>query len=109
MAQNILLLKRYRPGYCQLKTRYCEGYTERIEWHHESYKPNPKQAKKEGKGVESCHTCHNVVHFRPWVLTYNNKKTLILARIGTEGRVRMAKGEIDLEALIAAYKPPVRE
>jgi len=109
MGSNPLIQRRGNRGYCQLRATACEGFTENLEFHHESYDPSPKQAKLEGKGLNLCHKCHNTVHFRPYLLTDGNKLKLIIARLGAEGRVRAAKGEIDINLLAASYTPPRME
>ena len=98
-----------RAGRCQLNAKGCEGHCQRLEWHHESYSPSWKLAKKQDKGLDVCHNCHFTVHFRPGWLTQANKERLIIARLGTVGRLEIGKGTIDVAALAAAYVPPRKE
>ena len=101
--------KKGRPGRCQLNAKGCAGFTQSLEWHHESYSPSWKEAKKQDKGLDLDHNCHFLVHFTPRLLTQANKERLILARLGTTGRLEAARGKIDVAALAAAYIPPRKE
>ncbi len=109
MVQSTIINKKGRAGYCELRAPGCGGYTTFLEWHHESYEPTPKEAKKLGLGLDTDHACHFTVHFWPSRLTHANKVKLILRRIGEVGRIAAAKGDLDVEALARAYIPPNKE
>lgn len=97
MPQAVFLKSRWKAGYCQVKTQACQGFTERLERHHESYKPE--------RTCYVCHACHNLIHFRPWQLTTMNKEKLITVRFGFD----IVKDPARFRQEVENYKPPSRE
>jgi hypothetical protein len=108
MVQSTNIIHKRNFGACQLRAEGCERTSEYLEWHHESYEPTPKLARKEEKGLYVCHSCHALILFQHWKLTQAQKEKLIMARLGKTGRLAAARGEVDVQALAAAYKPPVK-
>lgn len=94
--QNALFKSRWKSGSCGL----CNKSVQKLERHHESYRPE--------NCIYLCHECHHRVHFLPWQLDLNQKRKLILTRIGPEGRVQLAKEPKGLDHMAISYKSPTR-
>jgi len=91
---------RMKRGFCELKATGCEGFTEHLERHHESYRPE--------RFIYTCHHCHNTAHFKPWLLTRQQKIKLLRVRLGDvawgalQGRPRV------VEQMLKRYVAPGR-
>ena len=109
MAQSTMIRHRTRPGFCQLRSAGCEGQCSYLEWHHESYKPNPKQARKDGRGMDVCHKCHFKIHFGSRLLTLEERKKLILMRYPRPERITLLRDPAGWESEAKAYVPPRKE
>jgi hypothetical protein len=57
--------KNYKQGHCAL----CNTYTEHLERHHISYKPEVT--------IDLCHQCHFLCHYFPNRLPHSYKVTLL--------------------------------
>ena len=88
--------KAMKSGNCAI----CGGHSDSMEYHHENYDPE--------RGVYVCHDCHFKIHKNWYKLSRAQTTKLVLTRIGVKGQIEAGKGEVDLEAEVDAYVPPVR-
>jgi len=82
-----------KTGNCEL----CGRFTDALEFHHESYRPE--------RGLYLCHNCHHKAHWYPWKLKEHQKKKLLLIRLRTETGIDEAK----LQSEMKLYKPPRKD
>ena len=91
---------RMKPGRCEIQADGCEGCVKHLEFHHENYDP--------ARGLWGCHHCHNLAHFRPWLLTREQKIRLLAVRFGPLAWGAMQKSPALVDRLVLAYVAPGR-
>jgi len=79
-----------KTGNCEL----CGRFTDALEFHHESYRPE--------RGLYLCHNCHHKVHWYSYLLTPIQKKRLLTIRLKNTAGIDEAK----LQKEMKLYKPP---
>jgi hypothetical protein len=89
-----------KSGNCQLHAEGCEGFSRRLEFHHESYAPE--------RGLHVCHHCHHVLHFRPYDLTREQKVKLLSMRHEPARFAMILERQELVEAMIREYVAPGR-
>lgn len=95
-----LRTEHMKKGMCGLRATGCEGYSERLEFHHESYNPE--------RGIYVCHHCHHLAHFRPYHLTGRQKEKLLRVRYGDRRFYDLAAKKGWLEKARIGFVPPGR-
>lgn len=95
-----LRTEHMKPGRCELRATGCEGYSKRLERHHEKYSPE--------RCIYVCHHCHHLLHFRPYQLTEQQKKKLLETRHGSKQWSAFTRKPNLMHKLVRNYVAPGR-
>ena len=91
---------RMKMGRCELRATGCRSGLDRLEKHHEKYRPE--------RCIYVCHHCHHLLHFRPWQLTDAQKKQLLAVRHGAPMMRAFSGKPRVLETMLKQYVAPGR-